>query len=80
MDKKIAHYLVMAAFRATGDLETLLGFLKQHCRPDEYEKFALGIAGAIDAVNAGLVDKVLAQFPEIAGEIEADIAKYGKVL
>jgi hypothetical protein len=40
----------------------------------------VGVAGAIDAVNVGLVDKVLAQFPEIAGEIEADIAKYGKVL
>jgi hypothetical protein len=80
MDRKVAHHIVLSAFRSADELETLLGFLKEHCEVDEYKKFALGVAGAIDAVNTGLIDKVLAQFPEIAREIEADIAKYGKVL
>ena len=80
MDRKLARHVVLAAFRTNGDLQTLLGFLKEHCEANEYKEFALGIAGAIDAVNIGLIDKVLAQFPEMSREIEADIAKYGKVL
>ena len=80
MDKKLAHHVVRVAFRTAAELQALLVLLREQCEPEEYKKFALSIAGTIDAINVGLTDNVLTQFPEMAAEIEADLTNYGRVL
>ncbi|MEX0753191.1 MAG: hypothetical protein WD073_09740 [Xanthobacteraceae bacterium] len=80
MDDKVARHVVRAVFRSGSELERLLGLLKEHCSPDEYKTYARAIASAIDGINSELLNRVLSSHPQLAGEIEADIAKFGRFL
>lgn len=78
MDVQTARDVVRAAFRASSELQTLLGTLKGRCRPDEYKGYARNIAAAIDAIGESLINKAIAEHPELKSEIEASIAKTGR--
>jgi hypothetical protein len=78
MDIDVARDIVRAAFRSASVLQDLLGTLKGHCRPDEYQDYARSIAVAIDAIGSSLINKALAEHPELNSEIEANIAKAGR--
>jgi hypothetical protein len=53
--------------------------IKEHCAPEEYKPFAIGIATAIDSLNVQLVDRALAACPELAAKIESDLEKFGRL-
>lgn len=76
----VARHVVRRVFRSTSELEALIGLLKEHCDPNEYKDYARAIAAAIDGINSELLNRVLSSHPRLAGEIEADIAKFGRFL
>jgi len=78
MDIELARDVVRAAFRSSCQLQSLLGALKTRCRPDEYQEYARGIATAIDTIGVSLIDKALAEHPELSAEIDTSIAKDGR--
>lgn len=78
MDIETAREVVRAAFRSSSELQKLLGTLKGRCRPDEYQECARNIAAAIDTIGVSLIDKVLAEHPELSSEIETSISKDGR--
>lgn len=78
MDIDVARDIVRAAFRSSSELQQLLGVLKEHCRPDEYQDYARSIATAVDGIGVSLINKVLAEHPELSSEIEATIVKTGR--
>jgi hypothetical protein len=80
MDKNIAREVVRAAFRSGSELENLLGLLKERCSAEDYKIYAQQVARAIDGINAALLNKVVAQFPELEAEIEANIARTGQAM
>ncbi len=80
MDKNLARHVIRVAFRNARDLQDLLTLLKEQCSPDEYRSYASGIAAAIDSINVALTNKALSSWPDLASEIDADLAKYGRVL
>jgi len=80
MEIDIARDVLKAAFRSSGELQSLLGTLKDRCEPDQYTVYARGVAAAIDAIGAGLINKVLATYPELSREIDASIAKHGRYI
>ena len=80
MDKNVAREVVRAAFRSGSELENLLSLLKEHCSADDYKIYAQQVARAIDGINAALLNKVVAQFPELEAEIEANIARTGQAM
>jgi hypothetical protein len=80
MDIDLARHAVRVAFRSTRALQELLPVLKQQCIDTEYKDYALGIAHAIDAVGAGLTNKILAAHPNLVKEIETDIAAHGRFI
>ena len=77
MDKNIAREIVRAAFRSGGELEKLLGVLKERCSAEDYKVYARQVATAIDGINVALLNKVIAQFPELEAEIEANLTRSG---
>ena len=78
MNIETARDIVRAAFRSSSELEQLLATLKGRCRPDEYKDYARYIATAIDAIGVSLINKTLAEHPELRPEIEASIATTGR--
>jgi hypothetical protein len=80
MDKNVAREIIRAAFRSGGELEKLLSVLKDRCSAEDYKVYARQVAMAIDGIHAALLNKVLAQFPELAAEIEANIARSGRAM
>jgi hypothetical protein len=75
MDKDVARQVIRVAFRCAGELQGLLEPLKERCSPDEYRGYARGIASAIDGISVALTNKILAQHPDLAGEIEANLER-----
>jgi len=80
MENNVARHIVRRVFRSTSELEGLLGLLKDHCGPDEYKTYARAVASAIHGINSELLNRVLSSHPQLADEIEADIAKFGRFL
>jgi hypothetical protein len=78
MDIDVARDVVRAAFRSSSTLQDLLGTLKGRCRPEEYQDYTRSIAAAIDAIGVSLINKALAEHPELNSEIETSIAKTGR--
>jgi hypothetical protein len=61
-------------------LQELLRFLKEHGSTEEYERYRLAIATAIDAINVQLTSKVLAARPELEQRIEAELNTFGRII
>ena len=80
MDKDVARQIIRTAFRSGSELEGLIGVLKAGCDTNEYKYFAQQTAMAIDGIHVALVDAVLARFPELEKEMEANLARTGKVM
>ena len=78
MDIDTARDVVRAAFRSSSELQQLLATLKERCWPDEYKDYARNIAAAIDAIGESLINKAIAEHPQLKSEIEASIAKTGR--
>ena len=74
MDKEVAREIVRAAFRSGAELQKLLRLLKERCSPEDYKDYAKQVNMAIDDIDSALLDKVLAQFPELQDEIIAQQA------
>ena len=79
MDKEFASEVIRAAFRSGAELQKLLGLLKERCSPEDYKDYARQVTTAIDDIDAALLDKVLAQFPELRDEILAHQARAGHI-
>lgn len=80
MERDLARHLIRTAFGTARELRILLTMLKQHLGEQEYKSYALGIAGAIDAINVALIDPTLTTYPELKDEIEASLEKYDRYL
>ena len=80
MDSKLAWHVIGVSFRVNRELQDLLPILKEHCSPEEYEDIAKGIARSIHAVTTALINKSVSSYPELAERVEADLAKFGRVL
>ena len=80
MDKKTARQVLQAAFRSGSELEGLLRVLKEKCAVDECQAYARGIASVIDSISVALTNKVLAEHPELADEIEANLKRSGRAV
>jgi hypothetical protein len=79
MDSKLAWHLIGVSFRVTGELQELLPRLKEQCSAEEYKGHARAIAGAIHGVNTALIDRALAEHPELEDRIEAELAEFGRI-
>jgi hypothetical protein len=80
MDSELARHLIGVSFRANCELLDLLPILKEHCSPEEYEDIAQGIARSSHAITTALIEKSIESHPELTDRIEADLAKFGRVL
>jgi hypothetical protein len=77
MDIDLARDMIRTAFRSSSELQEFLGVLKQRCSPEECKDYSRGIA-AIDAIGVALINKALAEHPELNAEVEASIARHGQ--
>lgn len=80
MDKDLAREVIRAAYRSGSELEKLIGVLKERCSADDYKLYLRQVAMAIDGIHVALVDKVLSRYPELRTEMEANLARTGKVM
>ena len=80
MGKGVAREVIAAVFRCGDELQKLLRVLKERCSPEDYKDYARQVAMAIDDIDNALLEKVLSQFPELKGEIEANLARSGSAM
>jgi hypothetical protein len=80
MDKKIARHIAVKSLRLCTELGELLPLLKEHCSPEEYDKYALIIASLSAEVSLQLIFPILKEFPSLNREIESGVETYGKIL
>lgn len=78
MNIQLARDVIRAAFRSTSELGNLLPTLKEQCSPDEYKAYALGIAAAIDAIMTNTISRAVQTHPDLAKEVDEQIAKHGR--
>ena len=80
MDKDVAREVIATVFRCGDELQKLLRLLKERCSPQDYKVYARQVAMAIDDIDNALLEKVMAQFPELKGEIQAKLARSGDAM
>lgn len=80
MDIEVARHVVRAGFRSARELDSLLSLLKMHCGAEEYAVYAKAIARAVASIHLEVMNKAIAAYPELEGEIEASIARYERYL
>jgi hypothetical protein len=78
MNIELARDVIRAAFQSTSELGKLLPTLKEQCNPAEYRTYALGIAAAIDAIMTNTINRAVQTYPDLAKEIDEQIAKHGR--
>lgn len=78
MNIELARAVIRGAFRSTSELANLLPALKEQCNPDEYKTYALGIAAAIDAIMTNTINRAVQAYPDLAKEIDEQIARHGR--
>jgi hypothetical protein len=80
MDKDLAREIIRTSYRSGNELGALIGVLKARCNAEDHKYFARQVAMAIDGIHVALVDKVLSRYPELATEMEANLARTGRVM
>ncbi len=80
MDIEVARQIIRTCYRGGAELQSLIPVLKARCGADDYKYFVQQIAMAIDGIHVALVDTAVARFPELEKEIEANLARMGKVM
>jgi hypothetical protein len=80
MNIDVARHTIRTALSVAKELQDLLTLLKVHCDADEYKKYTLGIAQAIDATNAVLLNNALSDYPVLEREIEDQLNRYSRYL
>jgi hypothetical protein len=80
MDRDLAREIIRRSYRSGSELEGLIGVLKARCNAEDYKFFARQVAMAIDGIHVALVDKVLSRYPELEAEMEANLARTGRVM
>ncbi|MBN8982318.1 MAG: hypothetical protein J0I29_13730 [Rhizobiales bacterium] len=80
MDAQVARHVIRACLRSTGELQRLLELLKEQCPPDEYQTFAKAIGMALASIHIEIVNRVTSLHPELEGEMETTISRYGRYL
>ena len=80
MEKDLARHIIRSVFRAERELEELLPILKPNLNAQDYEKYARGVAAAIDGINVNLLRRALSDRPELRDEIEQSLEKYDRFL
>ena len=80
MDIDVARHTIRAALSVAKELQDVLALLKIHCDADEYKKYAIGIAQAIDATNTALLNEAFSAYPVLEREIEDQLNRYSRYL
>jgi hypothetical protein len=80
MTQDPAWHIIRTAFRCSAELQELLRLLKESGSADDYEKYRLSIAAAIDAINVQLTAKVLAAHPGLEKRIESELNQFGRLV
>jgi hypothetical protein len=80
MDKDLAREIIWTSYRSGSELGALISVLKARCNADDYIFFARQVAMAIDGIHVALVDKVLSRYPELAAEMETNLARTGRAM
>lgn len=80
MNRKLAQHIVRVAFRSSAELGNLIPLLKEHCKPDEYEKLCRPIASASATISLNILNLVFTDFPDLELELDEEIKVYGKML
>ena len=77
MKIEIAREIAKASFRSTRELGNLILDLQKSLDVDEYAIYSKAIATAIAEVQRGVLNKAIAECPELEAEIEREISRTG---
>jgi hypothetical protein len=77
MEKDLAKFIALTAFRSAADLGNLIPLL-QECEETERKSFGMAFATASAEINRQVLQKVFAQYPELAEEFEQKVQKFGR--
>lgn len=61
MERALAKHVVAQAFRAAGQITSLVPLLKAHCGDEEYPALAKAIACAAASIKSEVIDRIYAQ-------------------
>jgi hypothetical protein len=75
MDRDTANEVFNAALRSGDELQKLLPLLKTRCSADEYDVYLKAVATAMAEIGIELVNRVVAEHPELGAEMEARSAE-----
>ena len=78
MERELAKLIALTAFRSSAEINNLVPILKEQCSDADYRSFAMAIASASTEIGQQLLNKVYSLYPDIKGELEARVKKYGR--
>ena len=70
--------VLRAVFRSATELQDLLPVLKAHCDADEYRVYAVAIASVIAESGQQIINRVMAEHPELEAEVDSAVSKDGR--
>jgi hypothetical protein len=71
MDTETGREVLRATFRSAEQLQKLLPLLKSRCSADEYRKYALAVAAVVAEGGQQLINRVIAEHPELEAEVDS---------
>ncbi|CAL4866884.1 hypothetical protein MMA231_01129 [Asticcacaulis sp. MM231] len=78
MDKQIAEFAVIAAYRASRELISLLDTARAHCSEANYDDLQSKVATTLGEMNE-INHWAFTAYPELKTAIDERIEKYGRV-
>jgi hypothetical protein len=77
MDKDLARHMAHIALASASRLTIAAVAVGKHCSSDEIATYTQAIANVTACVEREILDKVYTAYPELRGEIQTRIAKFG---
>jgi hypothetical protein len=77
MEKDLAKFVALTAFRSAADLGNLVPML-QGCDETERKELGMALAMASAEINRQVLQKIFERFPELSEEFEEKIRKFGR--
>lgn len=79
MDKDLAKFIALTAFKSSKKLTDLVPFLKEHCGEAEYKCYGRALAAASAEISLQVLNKVFTDYPDIKQDFESKMQKYDRV-
>lgn len=80
MERELARHVIKTGFHSLSVLDSLIPLLREHCQPPEFDQYLKAIASISAEMSLEIFNKIFQQYPDLKGDVENQVKKYGQFI